>query len=81
MGWKESLRRLGTEAAEDALCAMGLERRRTRVAGPLFGMLTVAALAGVAGMFLAPRSGRELVGDVIKRWKSGRKSFASWTKG
>jgi len=81
MTFKQKMRKLGAEAAEEALCSLGLERKRTRVLGPLFGMLTVAAAGCAAGLFLAPRAGRELFRDVLKQWQSGRKTFAAWARG
>jgi hypothetical protein len=81
MSFKNKMRKLGSEAAGEALCALGLERRRTRIVGPLFRMLGVAALAGAAGLFLAPRAGRETFADAAKRWKAGRRSFVAWARG
>jgi hypothetical protein len=81
MTFKKKVKKLGVEAAEQALCSLGLERRRTRVVGPLFKMLTLTAVGCAAGLFLAPRAGRELFKDVVKQWKSGRRSFGEWARG
>jgi hypothetical protein len=75
MTMKRKLKELGTVLAVTALAKLGLQRRRARVAAPMLGMVGAAAAGCVAGMFLAPRSGRDLAAGMAKQWRSTTRSF------
>lgn len=73
MTMKKQFQEMGTRVLSEALCALGLEPRRSRVAGPVLGLVGAAAVGAVAGMFLAPRPGRELYASFMKQVRSWRK--------
>jgi hypothetical protein len=78
MSFKARVKDLGSEAATDLLCALGLEPKRS-FAGGLLGFLGACAVGTVAGLFFAPRPGRELFADVLKTLRTGKKNL-SWRK-
>jgi hypothetical protein len=65
-----NIRKLGGVTADDVLAKVGLQQRESALAQiiPAATLLGVGILIGVGvGLMLAPRSGRELRGDLRRR--------------